>query len=366
MKYKGLSTIAAAAFLPLVASAYDITTMSWDDIEQQAKKEGKVTFAVWYLQPAFREYVKTFEDETGIKVYIPEGTFDGNTTKLLAETKRKKGSMDVVAIGASKLKLFDAPSQFVNFNVLPDYAKLNTRLQGIESNGYAVGFWGNQTGLAYDPTRIDETALPQSFEELTAYIQANPKSFGVNDPNGGGGGGRFIQSTLQHFAPSDYTQEASEAVMKDWSRAWKWFHDNRNNMIITASNADSLTRINDGEIVIAPAWEDHLAGLQKRGAIAERIKFYIPEFGMSGGGNFVVVPKNAKNLAASVYFVDWLTSPKTQSGLNAKFGSAPQHPDANAEAALVNASMRQNSTDSFGEEYDVESRKRFTREVLMK
>lgn len=366
MNYKGLSTITVAALLPMLASAYDVTTMSWDEIEKQAKEEGKVTFAVWYLQPAWREYVKAFEQETGIKVRIPEGTLDGNVRKLIAESGRKEGKMDVVAIGAPSLNILDAEKQLIRLDLLPDYPKLNTKLEGIESNGYAVAFWGNQTGLAYDPTRIDEDKLPQTFSDLTTYVQQNPKSFGVNDPNGGGSGGRFVQSVIEHFVPSDYSQDASEEVMKDWNRAWKWFHDNRDNIVITASNADSLTRINDGEIVLAPAWEDHLAGLQKRGAIAERIKFYIPEFGMSGGGNFVVIPKNTPNMAASLYFVNWLTSAEAQSGLNTKFGSAPQRSDANADAALINNSMRQNASDPFSGTYSVESQKRFTREVLMK
>ncbi|RLX69965.1 LysR family transcriptional regulator, partial [Escherichia coli] len=35
----------------------------------------------------------------------------------------------------------------------------------------------------------------------------------------------------------------------------------------TASGADILTRLNDGELMLTPSWEDHLVGLQKTGAI---------------------------------------------------------------------------------------------------
>ena len=43
-------------------------------------------------------------------------------------------------------------------------------------------------------------------------------------------------------------------------------------LIRTASNADSLTRLNDGELVIVSAWQDHLFSLQKQGAITDRLK----------------------------------------------------------------------------------------------
>ncbi|EGV06156.1 hypothetical protein HMPREF9952_1761 [Haemophilus pittmaniae HK 85] len=50
-----------------------------------AKKEGKLTVSVWYLQPQFRNFVKEFESQYGIKVKVPEGTLDGNINKLIAE-----------------------------------------------------------------------------------------------------------------------------------------------------------------------------------------------------------------------------------------------------------------------------------------
>ena len=45
------------------------------------------------------------------------------------------------------------------------------------------------------------------------------------------------------------------------------------------------------ELVIVSAWQDHLFSLQKQGAITDRLKFYVPKFGMPGGGNVVTVAK---------------------------------------------------------------------------
>ena len=39
------------------------------DLIAQAKKEGSVTFNVWYLQPQWRSFVKDFEQQYGCLLY---------------------------------------------------------------------------------------------------------------------------------------------------------------------------------------------------------------------------------------------------------------------------------------------------------
>ncbi|MDP2572188.1 extracellular solute-binding protein [Vibrio penaeicida] len=368
LKFTPLKALLAGmlACVATSASAYDVTKMTWKEIEDQAKKEGTVSFAVWYLQPGWREFVKGFEDQYGIKVRIPEGTLDGNRNKLIAESKREKGKLDVIALGASNIKIFSPEKVLLKLDVLPEITNLNTESEGFDSEGYAVTFWGNQTGIAYDPSRIKEQDLPQSFEQLSQYMETYSKSFGVNDPNGGGSGGRFIEAAIRNYSGEPKGKKLSSSVTQKWSKTWDWFNQYEDNMVITASNADSLTRINDGEIVLAPAWEDHLAGLQRRGAITSRLKFYIPKFGMSGGANFAAIAKNSQRKAASVLFLHWLTSAETQTALNAKFGVAPQHPNSDASQALVSQEMRSRSTQPFNAIYGKEMSKQFTQRVLMK
>ncbi|TFH90425.1 extracellular solute-binding protein [Vibrio ouci] len=365
MKKTLLSALIAASSFS--AMAYDVNTMSWEQIEAQAKEEGSVTFSVWYLQPAWRKFVKPFEEQTGIKVRIPEGTHDGNRNKLQAESRRDKGSMDIVALGPTALKTFKVDSTLMPLTVLPEFNKLNKSAEGVDSQGYGVTFWGNQTGIAYDSGRISESELPQTFNDIEKYIASNPMNFGVNDPNGGGAGQRFIEATIRHVnGDFEMTEKVDSKVVKSWAETWDWYQGNKQDILITASNADSLTRINDGEIIMAPAWEDHLAGLQKRGALTDRIKFYIPEFGMSGGGNFVTIAKNSQHKAASLVFINWLTSAETQSAINAEFGSAPQHPDADSSNSLLPQEMRANATVPFNSEYSAVLKKQFTRNVLMR
>lgn len=71
---------------------------------------------------------------------------------------------------------------------LPGYGDAIHQIQNVDTQGYAVAFWGNQTGFAYDPQQMGDRALPQTLEQLQSFIDANPKKFGYNDPNNGGAG----------------------------------------------------------------------------------------------------------------------------------------------------------------------------------
>ena len=348
MLSKVLTAASAVALFGLAsAQAAELNSMSWDDVVTQAKAEGELNWFQWYLQPAMREAVRPFEEQFGIKVVIPDGTLDANQSKLLAERRRETGDIDLISLGGDRLSAVNPTTTFFGpiTGILPGGEKLRTKIQGGDSEGYAVAFWGNQTGLAYDPTRVDEASLPQSVADLDAWMTEHPFDFAFNTENGGSGPA-LIESVARNLATDvDFSSgDNDEAKLAALAPVWEWFNAREDKFIITASNSDSLTRLNDGEFTLVPAWEDHLAGLQTKGEIDKRMKYYIPEFGMSGGGNVVGIPANAAHPAAALVFISWLTSAETQAEFNAIFGIAPQHPDASGEAALVPMEQRAFST----------------------
>ncbi|HII3714114.1 TPA: extracellular solute-binding protein [Pasteurella multocida] len=307
------------------AIAEDLSQKSWQEIEAQAKKEGQVVVSIWYLQPQLRTFMQAFEQQYGIKVRIPEGTADGNINKLLAEKNLKKGKMDVVAIGADAYPTVQKSSVLADLSFLPNFAQGNHVLQGVEFGNEGLGFWGNQTGFAYDPQRLSEDKLPQTWQEIENYIHSHPKKFGYADPNGNASGKAFIERALIYISGEyDYQQQkVNDGQMANWHKTWDWFVQNKDKMTRTSSNADSLTRLNDGELDLVSAWQDHLFSLQKQGAITPRLKFYVPKFGMPGGGNLLGVAKNSPHPAASLVFVNWITSSEIQQRLSQEFGVRP-------------------------------------------
>ncbi|HHQ5698931.1 extracellular solute-binding protein [Klebsiella pneumoniae] len=310
----------------------------WDKVLEQAKQEGNVTFHVWYLQSQWRIFVQEFEKQYGIKVRIPEGR------------------LDVIAMSVTQLPVMMGLKALAKIDDLPGYDDAVHQIQNVDTQGYAVAFWGNQTGFAYDPKQIGNQALPQTLDQLQSFINANPKRFGYNDPNNGGAGEAFIQRivTITGGDFNSKTDSIDPTVVKRWQKGWLWFAANRDNITLTASGADSLTRLNDGELMLIPIWEDHLVGLQKTGAITPRLKFYVPEFGMPGGGNIAAIAANSPHPAASRLFLNWLILPSTQKAMNQAFGSTP----------LKKLSGPDTAVQFYGKAYSKQLRRVFVHEVM--
>ncbi len=335
---------------------------SWDDVVAQAKKEGTVTFNVWYLQPRWRTFIKQFETQYGIKVVIPEGTLDGNVNKLLAESGLKKGKIDVIGLSVGQFPAAMTAKSLIRISDMPGYTSAIHQVQNVDTGGFAVAYWGNQTGFAYDPQQMGQQPLPQSLEDLQRFIDKNPGRFGYNDPNNGGAGEAFIQRivTLKGGDFNSNGERVDPQIVKNWEKGWQWFAANKDKIILTSSGADSLTRLNDGELWLIAAWEDHLRGLQTSGAITPRLKFYIPEFNMPGGGNIAGIAANAPHPAAAQVFLNWLIQPDIQKALGVEFGARPMISQPAAEQ------QTQTPLEFYGKAYSMALKKAFVRQVMMR
>lgn len=341
---KHLMTSAALFVGTAGMATADLSGMTWDEIVAQAQEEGELTWYVWYLQDDFRQAVQIFEEEYGITVTIPEGTKDGNAQKLLAEQDRETGDIDVFAWGWESFETVDSSQFFHPLDMLPEDDGRVTDLGGVDAGGYALAYWGNQTGIAYEPSMIAAEDLPQTPEDFAIFWAENPGKFGFNYENGGSGPS-YIQNMLRVVSGADFTDPSdSDEHLATADPGIAFFNEHAENYVITSSNADSITRISDGELWLAPAWEDHLAGLQKGNEVRSEIAFYIPEMGMNGGGNGAAIPLNAPNPAAAAVFVAWLSSAETQTMFNKEFGTAPMNAAADDSFALVPNEQRGFST----------------------
>ncbi|MGC6387100.1 extracellular solute-binding protein [Ewingella sp. S1.OA.A_B6] len=320
--------------------------MNWTQIEQQARKEGQVNWFNWYFQDRFRQQVASFEKQYDIKVVISDGDAQANINKFLAAKSQKIGDIDVLSVGGAAFNMLSPQKTFwgpLN-TLLPDSGHLKYQIEGTDSHGYGVAFWGNQSGIAYDPQRIKEEDLPRTLRQFAAFMALHPSEFGLNAENGGSGPA-FVEAVVRTLTPSvDYASgKADDATLARFAPVWNWFNQQKSRFVITASNADSLSRLSAGEFLLVPAWEDYVAGLQKKGEISTRIRVYIPDFGMPGGGNMVAIPANAPHKAAALLFIHWLTSPATQKSLNQTFAAVPQNDLAVASVSLIAQADRQKS-----------------------
>lgn len=339
-----LGTTAALALATAAQADATLLSKSWDDIVAQAKQEGQVTWYVWYFEPEFRAIVADFEAAYGITVTIPDvNSADDVLNKVIAEQGLDATDVDLIAMGGATALRIDPAELFMGpfLPTLPEAGARNDKIEGGNWQGYAVQYWGNQTGIGYDPTRVTAEELPQSIEDLQAWMAANPGMFGFNFENGGSGPS-LIHNVARNIL--GITMDSTVAETPDLQPVYDWFIENEDNYVITASNADSITRMNAGEFSMIAVWEDHIGGLIRRGEVADRFQVYVPEFGMNGGGNVVAIPQNAANPAAALVLAEWLSSPEVQTRFNAEFGTAPANANADSSYALIPAEDRANQT----------------------
>jgi putative spermidine/putrescine transport system substrate-binding protein len=330
-------------------AADDYLKMPWDKVVEAAKAEGELTFYAWWGEEFWRTAAKDFEAKNGIKVTVVTGDRAANIGKVIAEASSATGTIDALLVGGVELKsLLDAHALYGPIGgVIPDSDKLDAKLskvqEGYATGGYLVPVYRNQTGFVYDPEKVPTP--PESWVEFTAWLDAHPGQFAFNDPSKGGSGQAFVQAAIVNILGDDAKYagdtELDKSKVADWGKVWDWFNANEDKFTITSSNNDSLDRVNQGEVLMAAAWDDDTAVSLSKGTLFKRAKLYIPTLGMPGGGDSLGIPANAPHKAAAMLFVAYLIQADVQKQLNATIGSYLARTDVAGENALIPEEQRQ-------------------------
>jgi len=353
----------------------DYLVMSWDDIVKAAKAEGSVNFYSWWGEEFWKTAAADFSKKYGIEAKVIMGDLTANVNKILAEKDKKAGSVDCMLIGGEGVKsTIDSGVFYGPINkLLPNYAKLDQKLatvqEGVQTKGYLAPVYRNQTGLLYDPDKVKNP--PQTWEELVAWINANPKQFAFCDPTTGGSGQSFVQLVIDKTTGGLDKYKGDTALdtakVANWNLAWDWFNKMKDKMVITASNNDSLSRLNQGEVSLIIAWDDDTQVNLKSGSLFKRAKLYIPQMGLAGGGDSAGVLKNAAHKAAGLLFVSYLTEADVQVQMNELIGSYLARTDVQGKMALLPEEERQkNGVAWVPAPYKDHFKKEFVKNVLMK
>lgn len=325
----------------------DVLSMSWDQIVAQAKTEKDLVFYAWWGEEYWKEAARRFNEKYGMnaQVIIADNVVD----KLLAEKDKAVGTVDVQLIGGANVKTaMDAGVWYGPvFQKLPSAAQLDQKLasyqEGVETKGYLVPIYRNQTALLYDPDRVAKP--PQTWEELVAWIDANPKGFAFCDPNKGGSGQAFVQTAIANLTGGLDKYKGDTEVVQDkvanWNTVWDWFKTNLPKLDVTVSNNESLDHLNQGAASLIVAWDDDTLVALSKGTLFKRAKMYIPSMGLPGGGDTAGIAKNAPHKAASLLFLDFLTSSEMQTLMNQTIGSYPARTDITKIQQLVPEEQRQ-------------------------
>ena len=254
------------------------------------------------------KYVAAFEQETGIKVKL----FEGTTGKILARLEAEKANpvADVVVLASWSDGLAVKKS-----GILAPYPQAKNveklRADFVDGDRTLFGTSASAMGVIWNKTLIPE--LNADWKEL-----ADPKYKGqvaIPDPEKSGSCKDFLAGYLY-------------ATKGDWS-AWEGMA--RQGLAVAGANKAALETVLTGAKAILVAGVDYNAYAQiKKG---EPIGIYYPASGTVVNPRPAMILKSSKNPEAARAFVDFLLSDKAQK-LVAKAYLLPGRTDVKAEGRL--------------------------------
>jgi ABC-type uncharacterized transport system YnjBCD substrate-binding protein len=182
---------------------------------------------------------------------------------------------------------------------------------GFNVEGYVMPMFQSQVVLAYNPDMVKNP--PNTFEELVAWIKANPKKFGYNGVKGGMSGTGFTTGWV-YWKSGKYDQYAKGAYDQGAEASWPAAIKELKTLPVTMTtgNNDTLDRLNRDELAMGPVWADMLISMKNENRMDPKIKMKLIAPGLPGQPMYLVVTKKSPNYEMAKKFVEFITSPEQQ------------------------------------------------------
>lgn len=342
MRFNTFAAAASAAVLTgtLVFSAATAQEVTLNVVT--AGSQNMVDYVTDYLGPMFEA------SNPGVKVRgVGTGPGDAGSQKiaekLYAQKDAGKDSWDVdVAVVHQKMA-----GELVEKGVLAKFRNdISTgslvtapdakNALGTNVDGYVFPMFHSQTAIAYNPALVKDP--PKSYDELVAWVKANPKKFGYNGIKRGMSGVSFVVGWIYaNTGEGDKLMSGPyDASLKaGWGDAWAKLRDFNEGVTFTAGNAGTLDMLNRGEIYMGPVWVDMFYTWKDEGRLPPNLKLQLIGPGMPGQPMYYVIPAKAAHSEAAKKFIEMATSPNVQAeGIVKKFNWYPGIDAGNLEGKL--------------------------------
>jgi len=221
---------------------------------------------------------------------------------------------------------------FVNIKEagLSNYSKINPL--AIDSD-YSLPYRGSQVLLAYDTTKLDPADAPKTWDELVAWIKANPGQFVYNRPDKGGSGGNFVRRAIHQangldpslFTVDNYTPEFGEEAL---GKAWAILSDIAPSLYdggaYSSGNTQSIQLLAQGVVTMAPVWSDQVLQAIDQGVLPpETGLVQLQDLALVGGFTRSVVLETGTNRDAALKLAYFILSEQIQSAILTELGGFP-------------------------------------------
>ncbi len=213
---------------------------------------------------------------------------------------------------------------------IPNYDNLNPAINVIP---YGLPYRGSEVLLAYDSTKIPEDQVPKTFDDLIAWVKANPGQFVYCRPDKGGSGMNFVIEAIYHangkdpskFTADNYSDELANQLLPP---AWKILSsinsDIYENGSYPAGNLPSLQLLANGSVSMITAWSDQSLQALQNGTLPDTVKLtQFTDLPMVGGYVYTAIPVNATHMDGALAFANYYISLENQESVVKDIGGFP-------------------------------------------
>lgn len=199
--------------------------------------------------------------------------------------------------------------------VAPNVGKVPARTLEA-ADYYGLPYRGSSVVIGYN-SQFVKTA-PKTFDDVVAWIKANPGKFTYCDPNTCGSGSAFVTAAIyrytgpEKFAGKAYDPKEEEA----WTPGWKLLKDLQpgmyNNGFHPNGNVSVLQLLAQQNIWMASVWSDMGLEWYNRGQLPKTMKFVQITPPLMGDDSRVMVPAGSAHLEGALTLINWLLTPEAQ------------------------------------------------------
>jgi putative spermidine/putrescine transport system substrate-binding protein len=181
---------------------------------------------------------------------------------------------------------------------------------------YGLPYRGSSVVIGYN-SQFVKTA-PKTFDELVAWVKANPGKFTYCDPNTGGSGQAFVTAAIYRFVdPARYSGKTYD--VKDeaaWDQGWKLLRDLQpamyNNGFHPNGNVAVLQLLAQQNVYMASVWSDMGLDFYSRGQLPKSMRFTQITPPLIGDDARVTLPAGAEHIGGTLLLLNWLLTPEAQ------------------------------------------------------
>jgi putative spermidine/putrescine transport system substrate-binding protein len=200
-------------------------------------------------------------------------------------------------------------------HLLPNIAKVPREvLEAVDY--YGVPYRGSSVVIGYNSKFVKTP--PQTFDDLVAWIKANPGKFTYCDPNTGGSGQAFVTAAIYRFTgPEKFASKSYDPKEESaWEPGWKLLRDLQpamyNNGFHPNGNVAVLQLLAQENIYMASVWSDQGLDFYKRGQLPKTMRFTQITPPLIGDDARVMLPAGGAHLEGAMTFLNWLLTPEAQ------------------------------------------------------